>query len=341
VQADKKSGVMEALSKSGAMKVLSGIQPSGKLHIGNYFSMMKRMVEYQEKADLFCFIASYHAMTTVRNRELLEQNIRDAALDFLALGIDPNRSVFWVQSDVPEVLELAWILSMSITVPQLELAHSYKDKVAQGIIPSVGLFYYPVLMASDILLFGSNRVPVGKDQKQHLEIARDIARRFNNEFGDVFVIPEPDILDETAVIPGIDGRKMSKSYGNTIDIFADPKPMKKTVMSIVTDSAGLDDPKETDGTPLFDLFSLFLNDGEREELRERYKTPGIGYGHIKQDLLKKITDRFEPYREKREALATNPGELHEILAAGAAKARATARPFLAKAREVTGLRYPG
>ncbi|MDH5657274.1 MAG: tryptophan--tRNA ligase, partial [Spirochaetia bacterium] len=281
------------------MRVLSGVQSSGKLHLGNYFSMMKRMIHYQEHSDLFCFIADYHAMTTVRNGSDLSANTRDAALDFLALGIDPDRSTFWVQSDVKEVIELAWILSMSITVPQLELAHSYKDKVAQGVIPSAGLFYYPVLMAADILLFGAEKIPVGKDQKQHLEISRDIARRFNNEYGEIFIIPESDILKETATVPGVDGRKMSKSYKNTLNIFSGEKELKKSVMSIVTDSAGLNDEKATDGTPLFEIYKLFLNDEQVLELRDKYKTPGVGYGHIKQDLLKTILNHFEEARNRR------------------------------------------
>ena len=321
------------------MRVLSGIQPSGKLHIGNYFAMMKRMIEYQNKSELYCFIADYHAMSTLRNKEELSGNIIGAALDFLALGIDPSQSVFWVQSDVPEVQELTWILSMNITVPQLELAHSFKDKVAQGVIPSAGLFYYPVLMASDILLFGSNRVPVGKDQKQHIEITRDIARRFNHEFAEVFVIPEPDILEDKAVIPGTDGRKMSKSYGNTIPIFADEKSMKKNIMSIVTDSAGLNDAKQTEGTALFDIYSLFLDKNGIDELKEKYKTPGVGYGHIKQDLLKTVLDSFAPYREKRNQLEKNISDVHDILSEGAKKAKNTASEYLDKAREAVGLVY--
>ena len=297
------------------------------------------MIEYQNHSDLFCFIADYHAMTTVRNGEDLSRNVRDAALDFLALGIDPGKSVFWVQSDVREVLELTWILSMCITVPQLELAHSYKDKVSQGIIPSSGLFIYPVLMAADILLFGSEKVPVGKDQKQHLEIARDIGRRFNNEYGEILVIPESDILKETEIVPGVDGRKMSKSYGNAINIFSDENEMKKTVMSIVTDSAGLNDPKPTDGTPLFEIFCLFLNSDEKEQLRDKYKTPGVGYGHIKQDLLKKILDHFASAREKRSGLEKHISDVYDVLHDGADKARTAGNVFLEKVRTATGLSY--
>ena len=301
--------------------------------------MMRRMIQYQDSSELYCFIANYHAMTTVRNGKDLSQNVRDAALDFLALGIDPAKSVFWVQSDVHEVLELTWILSMSITVPQLELAHSYKDKVAQGVIPSSGLFIYPILMAADILLFGANKVPVGKDQKQHLEIARDIARRFNNEYGEILVIPEPDILKETELVPGIDGKKMSKSYGNTINIFSGEKEMKKTIMSIVTDSAGLNDEKATDGTPLFEIYSLFLNSDQIKELRDKYSTPGVGYGHIKQDLLKTVLEHFGEARERRSELERNISDVYDILNDGATKARSTAGTYLEKIKDATGLIY--
>ncbi len=320
------------------MRVLSGIQPSGRLHLGNYFSMMKRMIDYQDRSDLFCFIASYHALTTVSDATRLREGIHDAVLDFLALGIDPNRSVFWVQSDVPEVTELTWILSTSLTVSQLELAHSYKDKVAQGIVPVAGLMFYPVLMAADILLFGSERVPVGKDQKQHIEIARDICQRFNSTYGETFVMPEPDILTDVATVPGIDGRKMSKSYGNAIHLFAGEKELRKSVMAIVTDSTPVEEPKKTEG-PLFELFSLFLDEAGRARLVERFRTPGEGYGHIKQSLYETILGHFGPFRERRAELSARPDEVRDILALGARRAREAAAPFLEKARERTGLRY--
>lgn len=320
------------------MRILSGIQPSGRPHLGNYFSMMKRMLEYQETSELFCFVASYHAMTTVEKGEDLARNIEGVVLDFLALGMDPNRSTFWVQSDVPEVTELTWILSMQITVPQLELAHSFKDKVAQGIIPSGGLFIYPILMAADILAFRSEKVPVGKDQKQHLEFTRDIARRFNNVYGDILTMPEADISEDVAVVPGLDGRKMSKSYKNTIDFFATEKDLKKAVSSIVTDSKGVDDIKEPEG-PLYDIYSLFLDEDGRKALADRFRTPGTGYGHIKMDLLKAILEHFGEARERRATLEKDPDTVRDMLAAGAKKARAVASPLLDDVRKATGLRY--
>lgn len=320
------------------MRILSGIQPSGRPHLGNYFSMMKRMLEYQETSELFCFVASYHAMTTVEKGEDLARNIEGVVLDFLALGMDPNRSTFWVQSDVPEVTELTWILSMQITVPQLELAHSFKDKVAQGIIPSGGLFIYPILMAADILTFRSEKVPVGKDQKQHLEFTRDIARRFNNVYGDILTMPEADISEDVAVVPGLDGRKMSKSYKNTIDFFAAEKDLKKAVSSIVTDSKGVDDVKEPEG-PLYDIYSLFLDEDGRKALADRFRTPGTGYGHIKMDLLKAILEHFGEARERRANLEKDPDTVRDMLAAGAKKARAVAAPLLDDVRKATGLRY--
>ncbi|MCR9141752.1 MAG: tryptophan--tRNA ligase [bacterium] len=321
------------------MRVLSGIQPSGNPHLGNYFSMMRRMVEYQDSSELFCFIASYHSMTTVDKGETLAENTLNVAADFLALGIDPNRATFWVQSDVPEVMELAWLLSMHITVSQLQLGHSFKDKTDQGFSPSSGLFFYPVLMAADIVLFGAEKVPVGKDQKQHLEMARDIARRFNLQYGDVLKIPEPDILTDVATVPGVDGRKMSKSYNNAIYPFATEKQLKKAVMGIATDSTPVEEPKPYQGTPLFDIYRLFLDEAGTAALIEKFQTPGVGYGHIKQDLLKAILEYFGPYRERRAEIMQRPDEVRDILSAGAKKARAAAAPYLAAAREKTGLVY--
>lgn len=321
------------------MRILSGVQPSGKLHLGNYFSMMKRMIHYQEKEELFCFIASLHALTTVTDSSVLEEGIRDALVDFLALGLDPDRCTFWVQSDVPEVTEFAWYLSTSITVPQLELGHSYKDKIANNVTASAGLFYYPVLMAADILAFGADKVPVGKDQKQHLEFTRDIARRFNNQYGEVLKEPSVEIAKEVATVPGTDNRKMSKSYGNAIYFFAPEKQLKKAVMSIVTDSAGLNDPKQTDGTPLFEIYSLFLDEDGKKELEDKYKTPGVGYGHIKQDLLKTILEHFGEAREKREQLLKDRNQIRDIALQGAAKARDALLPYLDAVRKATGYKY--
>ena len=324
---------------SASMRVLSGIQPSGKLHLGNYFSMMKRMIEYQKNHSLYCFIASYHSLSTIFDKKVMTENILESAMDFLALGIDPDKSVFWVQSDVPEVTELTWLLSMSIGVAQLELAHSYKDKISQGIKPSAGLMFYPVLMAADILLFGGEKIPVGKDQKQHLEITRDICMRFNSTYGETFRLPEPDILNDVETVPGIDGRKMSKSYNNTISFFGTEKEIKKRVMSIVTDSTPVEQPKSYADSVLYSIYSLFLDEPGKKELQERFQTPGVGFGEIKLKLYHTILDHFEPYRTKREDLAKHPDDVRDILSTGAKKARETARSFLEKARLNTGLSY--
>jgi len=323
------------------MRILSGIQPSGRPHLGNYFSMMKRMVEYQKDHELFVFIASYHAMTTVQNRTELREGILNTVLDFLAVGIDPKKAVFWVQSDVPQVTELCWILSNFINVSQLELAHSYKDKIAQGINPNGGLFFYPVLMAADILAFRTDKVPVGKDQKQHLEFTRDIAERFNRCYGELFKLPEPDISEEVAVIPGIDGRKMSKSYKNAIYLFADEKELKKQVMSIITDSKGVDEPKDPDSSVLYHIYSLFLNEEEKRILRDKFLTPGIGYGHIKQELYQKILDYFSDFRKKRQQLENQIDDVMDILKEGAKKAQNIAEEVLEEVRKATGLKYYG
>ncbi|GIX42514.1 MAG: tryptophan--tRNA ligase [Leptospiraceae bacterium] len=321
------------------MRILSGIQPSGKPHLGNYFSMMKRMVEYQNENELFVFIASYHAMTTVQNQKELSDGIWNTVLDFLAIGIDPEKSVFWVQSDVPQVTELCWILSNFITVSQLELAHSYKDKIAQGIKPNGGLFFYPVLMAADILAFRTEKVPVGKDQKQHLEFTRDIAERFNRCYGEVFLLPEPDINEEVAIVPGIDGRKMSKSYKNAIYLFSDEKELRKQVMSIVTDSKGIDEPKDPDNSVLYHIYALFLNEEEKQILRDKFLTPGIGYGHIKQELYQKILDYFSDARKKRMELEKQKDYIIDILKEGAKKARSIAEEIMEEVRLKTGLKY--
>ncbi|MFN3603407.1 MAG: tryptophan--tRNA ligase [Leptonema sp. (in: bacteria)] len=321
------------------MRILSGIQPSGRPHLGNYFSMMKRMVEMQEGNELFAFIASYHALTTVQNRKELEESIWNTALDFLAVGIDPKKSFFWVQSDVPQVTELCWILSNFITVSQLELGHSFKDKVAQGLIPNSGLFFYPVLMAADILLFRSERVPVGKDQKQHIEFTRDIAERFNRCYGEILVIPEADIQVEVSVVPGIDGRKMSKSYKNAIYIFDEEKKLKKQIMSIVTDSKGIHEPKDPDNSILYKIFSLFLNENQKQELRDRFITPGTSYGQIKQELFVTILEFFKEAREKRKELEKQKDYVYQILKEGAKKAERIAEELMQDIREKIGLKY--
>lgn len=319
------------------MRVLSGIQPSGSLHLGNYFGMMKRMVEYQENNELYCFLVNYHALTSVFDANFLRKQSYEAACDFLALGLDPDRSVFWVQSDVPEVTELTWLLSNVTGMGLLERSHSYKDKTSKGIPASHGLFSYPVLMAADILLYGGEKVPVGKDQKQHLEITRDIAIRFNATYGETFVIPEPDIEDDVALLPGIDGQKMSKSYDNTIEIFASEETLRKKVMSIKTDSTPVNEPKPLQDNVLFDLYSLFLDEKGKENLKDRFLTPGLKYGDMKKELFGVIWEYFTPYRHKREML--DRAQVVEIMRYGAHKAREVAARYLDRARRNVGLDY--
>jgi|TARA_B110000914_G_scaffold203732_1_gene197605 tryptophanyl-tRNA synthetase len=319
-------------------RVLSGIQPSGKLHLGNYFGMMSRMIEYQEANDLFCFIVNYHALTTIHDKNELKDNTMNAALDFLALGMDPEKSTFWVQSDVPQVTELTWLLSNMAGVGLMERSTSYKDKIEKGLKPHMGLFSYPVLMAADILLYGSDIVPVGKDQKQHLEITRDIAIKFNNTYGDILVIPEASINQDTKLVPGIDGQKMSKSYGNAIPIFAEEKIIKKAVMSILTDSAGINDPKDKD-TPLFQIYSMFLDSEEKKLLIDRYDTPGLRYGDLKKELFEKTIEYFSPYRAKRNQLLENIDFVYESLELGKIKASKVADEYILKIRSAMGLDY--
>ncbi|MFK5926785.1 MAG: tryptophan--tRNA ligase [Desulfuromusa sp.] len=321
------------------MRVLSGIQPSGSLHLGNFFGMMQKMINYQEQEDLFCFIANYHAMTSLANGKALAKGTLEAAANFLALGLDPEKSTFWVQSDIPEVQELSWILSNFTPMGLLERCHSYKDKVAQGIKPNHGLFAYPVLMTADILLFQSDRVPVGKDQKQHLEVARDIAIKYNNEHGNVFTVPEPEIDEDVATVPGLDGRKMSKSYGNTIDLFLEDKPLRKQIMRIVTDPTPIEEAKNPDTCNIFQIYRLFLDKQGVEDLRQRYLTPGLRYGDVKQELFETARDFFAPYTEKRKELLADPDNLRKILALGADKARYAANKTLRKVRKKGGLIY--
>ena len=320
------------------LRVLSGIQPTGELHLGNYFGMMSRMIEYQNNSDLFCCIVNYHALTTIQDKNTLKNNTINAAIDFLALGMDPKKSTFWIQSDIPQVAELTWLLSNMTSVGLMERSTSYKDKIDKGLTPHMGLFSYPVLMAADILLYGSNVVPVGKDQKQHLEITRDIAIKFNNTYGEILIVPEPDIEEKTMLVPGVDGQKMSKSYGNTIPIFADDNKLKKIVMSIVTDSSGIDDPKDKD-TPLYKLYSLFLNNDEKKILSDRYDTPGLRYGDIKKELLEKIYEHFSPYKKRREYFFNNIDEVYDILNQGREKATVVASEYINKMRKAMGIAY--
>ncbi len=320
-------------------RILSGIQPSGQLHIGNYFGMMKTMISHMETSDLYVFIVNLHAMTTVHDQEKLSTGTLEAAADFLALGLDPDRCTFWVQSDVPEVCELMWVLSTLTPMGLLERCHSYKDKVAKGIGASHGLFSYPVLMAADILLFQSEIVPVGKDQKQHLEVARDIAIKFNNHFGETFVVPEPFISETTAIVPGLDGQKMSKSYGNTIPIFLDDKPLRKKVMAIQTDATPVEEPKDPEKCNLYALLSLFADKDKLAEVRDLYVNGGAAYGYIKQDLFELIRDYFAGAREKKKELLANQDYLRDVLHKGADKARQKAAVTLDLVRDRVGLRY--
>ncbi len=321
------------------MRILSGIQPSGKLHIGNYFGMMLPMIKNMDRGELYAFIVNYHAMTSVHDRESLVRDTMGAAADFLALGLDPDRCVFWVQSDLPEVTELAWILSTLTPMGLLERCHSYKDKIAKGVLPSHGLFSYPVLMAADILIFQANEVPVGKDQKQHIEVARDIAQKFNNTFGETFVLPDPVIDDSVATIPGVDGQKMSKSYGNTIEIFLDQKALKKKVMSIVTDSAPVEAPKDPAKCNLYNIYKLFAPEERLREVHDLYVNGGAMYGKIKLELVDILWEYFRAAREKRAALDKDPAYIRDVLAKGVRKARQKAAHTLDAVRDRVGLKY--
>ena len=324
------------MSKKKNLRVLSGIQPSGSLHLGNYFGMMSRMIKYQEENELFCFIANYHALTTTQDAEQLSINTFNAVCDFLALGLDPEKSTFWVQSDVPEVTELTWLLSSQVSIGLMDRGTSYKDKINQGIKPNMGLYSYPILMAADILLYDTQIVPVGKDQKQHLEMTRDIANRFNNVFGDTLVIPEPDIEESIQLIPGIDGKKMSKSYNNTIPIFDSDKNIQKKIMRIVTDTSDINDPKDKN-TPLYQLYALFLNSNDEKKLSDRYDGGGLRYGDIKLEFYEKIMDYFQPFRVKREQLVNNPKDVDDILDYGSKKAKIIANEVIDRVRNACGV----
>ena len=317
-------------------RILSGIQPSGQLHIGNYFGMIERMINFQSDSDLFCFIANYHSLTSINDKDVLEKNSKEAFIDLLSLGIDPRKSTFWVQSHVPEVTELAWILSNFSSVGLMQRSTSYKDKISNGLKPNMGLFSYPVLMASDILLFKSDIVPVGKDQKQHLEMTRDIATKFNNTFGDVLSIPEIEIDNNNDIIIGIDDQKMSKSYNNTIPIFGDHDIIYNQIMNIVTDSAGLKDIKDTN-TPLFKIYSLFLNNESKEELYDRYNTPGLKYMEVKKELVDIIINFFSEQKIRKNELLSNEDEVRHLMNLGKAKAQEIASQTLSDVKRSIGL----
>jgi tryptophanyl-tRNA synthetase len=323
--------------KESEMRILSGVQPSGKLHLGNYFGMMKPALELQKQGQAYIFIADYHALTSVTDPRALRQGSIDVALDFLACGLDTDKTLFYRQSDIPEVTELAWLLSVVTPMGLLERCHSYKDKVAKGLPATHGLFAYPVLMAADILIMQSNVVPVGRDQKQHVEVTRDIAIKFNNIYGQVFTIPEPSIREDVAVVPGVDGQKMSKSYNNTVEIFGDLKEARANIMKIVTDSKTVADAKNPDECNVFALYKLFASDAEREAMAARYRAGGLGYGEVKKALFEKFEAHFTPLRKKREELQKNTDHVEAVLRKGAERARAEAVNTLKKARQAVGL----
>ena len=320
------------------MRILSGIQPSGALHLGNYFGMMKPALELQEKGEAFYFIANYHSMTSLFDPAERRQNTLDVALDFLACGLDPKRTVFFRQSDVPEVAELTWLLGTVTPMGLLERCHSYKDKLAKGVTFNFGLFAYPVLMAADILIYDSNVVPVGRDQKQHVEVTRDIAIKFNEQYGQTFVIPEPQIRDEVAVVPGTDGQKMSKSYGNTIEIFGDEKVLRKKVMGIKMDSRTPQEPKpDADKNYAIQLLKLVAPPDAARDFENRLRVGGLGYGDLKKALFENYWTYFTEARKKRAELAADPDFVNKVLAEGAVKARTLARTVLKRARKASGL----
>ncbi len=319
------------------LRVLSGIQPSGKLHIGNYFGAMRQHLQLQAENEGFYFIADYHALTSNPKPEDLSQNIIDVALDYLALGLDPEKTVFWRQSDVPEITELAWILSTVTPMGLLQRCTSYKDKVAQGISANHGLFAYPVLQAADILAFHSNLVPVGADQKQHIEVTRDIAGYFNNTYGEILTLPDDYIMDSVAGVPGLDGRKMSKSYDNTIGIFDTEKQVKKKVMRIVTDSTPVKEPKDPEKCNVIAMLKLVADENELSEWEDKYKQGGTGYGDVKKRLLELLLDYFRPYRDKRVELENNLNYVQQVLKDGAEKARVVAHATFEQCRKAVGL----
>ncbi len=326
------------------MRILSGIQPSGVLHIGNYFGMMKPAIALQAEGEALYFIADYHALTSVRDPDALRENCRRVAVDFLACGLDPERATLFRHSDVPQVTELAWILSTVAPMGLLERAHSYKDKLARGLSATVGLFSYPVLMAADILIYDSDVVPVGKDQKQHIEMTRDLAVKMNEIFGQskgdgqIFKLPEARIQPATETVPGIDGQKMSKSYGNNIDIFGDEKETRRRVMSIVTDSTPVEAPKDPAKSTIFKLYSLVASKNENAAMREQFLKGGTGYGDFKKQLFDKLWEYFAPMRKRREEILANESYIDSVLKKGATRANEIAEQVMKRVRETVGLR---
>ena len=319
------------------MRILSGIQPSGSPHLGNYFGMMKPAIELQAKGEAFYFIADLHALTTVRDPRELRENVRGLALDFLACGLDPARSVFFRQSDVRAVTELPWVLSTVTPMGLLERCHSFKDKTARGLPASHGLFSYPVLMAADILIYESDLVPVGRDQKQHLEVTRDIAVKMNEIYGEIFKLPEASIRGDTAVVPGLDGAKMSKSYHNTIEIFAPEKVLRKKIMGIKTDSTPVEAPKPVEDSVILALHKLVASEAGQLAMEEDFRAGGVGYGDFKKRLFEAVWEYFAPYRARRAELEADPGHVERVLAEGAEKASAVAESVMRRVREAVGL----
>jgi tryptophanyl-tRNA synthetase len=319
------------------MRILSGIQPSGTPHLGNYFGMMKPAIELQEKGDAYYFIADFHALTTVQSAAALRANVRELAVDFLACGLDPSRSVFFRQSDVPSVTELTWILSTVTPMGLLERCHSFKDKTARGFSASHGLFAYPVLMAADILLYDSDLVPVGRDQKQHLEVTRDIAVKMNETYGEIFKLPEPSIREDTAIVPGLDGAKMSKSYNNTIEIFAPENALKKKVMGITTDSTPVESPKPTENSSILGLYKLVASPTDYQAMEADFVNGGVGYGDLKKRLFAGIWEYFSAQRARRAEILADPGLVDKVLAEGALKAREVSNAVMTRIRQAVGL----
>lgn len=321
------------------MRVLSGIQPTGRFHWGNYFGAIRQYIDLQgQREDAFYFIANLHALTTVRDPSQLRQSTLDAALDLLALGLDPEKATLFVQSDVPEVSELCWLLMTGAGMGLLERCVSYKDKIARGLSAGVGLFAYPVLQAADILAYDSDVVPVGEDQVQHIEVTRDLAASFNHQFGETFVLPKAQVLDSSARVPGTDGDKMSKSYDNTLAVFEEPKPLRKQIMRIQTDSRPMEDPKEPDTDHLFQLYSLFADDPQREAMAAMYRAGGFGYGSVKKELAGLAEEFFAAARDRRRALEADPDRVEQILADGAARARKKAANVLLRAQVACGVK---
>jgi tryptophanyl-tRNA synthetase len=320
------------------MRVLSGIQPTGRFHWGNYFGAIRQYIDLQHGNEAYYFIANLHALTTIQDPKLLQQLTLDAALDLVALGLDPSKAILFVQSDVPEVSELCWLLMTQAPLAMLENCHAYKDKVSKGLKADTGLFTYPVLMAADILIYDSQIVPVGADQVQHIEVARDLAGSFNHRYGETFVLPKAQVLEATAKVPGTDGEKMSKSYNNTIEIFDEPKAMRKKIMRIATDSRPMEEPKEPASDHLFQLHSLFASDAEREEMASLYRRGGFGYGQIKTALADAADRYFGPARERRAELAAKPECVSEMLHDGAARARRKAKEVLLRAQKACGVK---